>query len=375
MHLGPVTIDGVTVLLRPPRLADGPSWRETALAFEERLSPAFDRDDMDWESAHSPVMWVDTWRAASADARAGGVSYLLVRIDDGSERVVGHFLMAGRDHRTGGAEISTWAADVPSTVSAWAQLTTVLSAFDGNPAIPHALAPAAVSNVGANRFAESMGWTQLQTRRALRRYGGQVSDHHIWFLANTAEYRDWARRRLSDIPVTRAPFTPPAPHIPSAEYLAAWLRFVAIRARLRLGTLRRETTAQSALEIPSGSGEVARIERGDSGQYRVTIGGRPAGSVDVYSDIGTSTTELVPRLTQWVSDSARVAVVSGLAGHLAQAPAVSRRTTVVAQESDATLADRLATLGFADEGAAPAALGEDGPPRRMWTRLRNPDVK
>ncbi|MGH3956915.1 MAG: GNAT family N-acetyltransferase [Mycobacterium sp.] len=372
---GPVTIDGVTVMLRAPRLADGPSWRKTALTFTERLSPAFNRDDMDWESAHSPVIWVDTWRSALADARAGGVSYLLVRIDKGIERVLGHFSMTGTDPRTGGAEISTWAVDVPAAVSRWAQLTTVLSAFEGNPAIPHALAPTAVSNVRANRFSRSMGWNQLQIRRALRPYDGQVSDHHMWILANTAEYRDWVKHQLSEISITRTSLTPTGVRRPDAEYLVAWARFAAIRTRQRIGTALRTTPPEPAFEIPSTSEEVVQIEPAGRGRYRVTVAARPGGSIDVYSDVGTSTTELVPRFESLISDDARVSALSALASHLTARPDRSRRTVIAVSDVDTILADRLATLGFIDEGDAPPTLGDDGGTLRMWTLLAHPHPK
>lgn len=375
MDRGPVTIDGVTVRLRAPRLADGPSWRKTALTFAERLSPAFNRDDMDWESAHSAVIWVDTWRSARADARAGGVSYLLLRIDGGAERVVGHFSMTGTDPRTGGAEISSWAADVPSAVSTWAQLTTVLSAFEENPAIPHALAPTAVSNVRANRFSHSMGWTQLQTRRALRTYDGQVSDHHMWILANTAGYRAWARRRLSEIPITRTPSTLPRAGRPGAEYLVAWARFAVIRTRQRIGTALRTTPPERAFEISSTGGEVVQVEPAGRGRYRVTVAARPGGSIDVHSDFGTSTTELVPRFESRISEDARVSALSALAIHLTARPDRPRRTVIAVSDADTALADRLATLGFIDEGDAPPTLGADGVALRMWTLLASAQLK
>ncbi|MFA4081761.1 GNAT family N-acetyltransferase [Mycobacteroides salmoniphilum] len=372
---GPVTIDGVTVMLRPPRLSDGPSWRATALTFTERLSPAFNREDMDWESAHSPVIWVDTWRSARADARAGGVSYLLVRIDEGAERVVGHFSMTGTDPRTGGAEISTWAVDVPSAVSTWAQLTTVLSAFEENPAIPHALAPTATSNVRANRFSHSMGWTQLQTRRALRTYDGRVSDHHMWILANTAEYRDSARHRLTEIPIARTPLTSSRARLPDAEYLTAWARFAVIRTRQLIGAALRTTPTETAFEIPSASGEVVQVEPAGRGRYRVTVAARPGGSIEVHSDVGTSTTELVPRFESRISDDVRVSALSALASHLAARPDRSRRTVVAVSAVDTILADRLATLGFIDEGDAPPTLGDDGGTLRMWTLVTTPHPK
>ncbi|WP_131822137.1 GNAT family N-acetyltransferase [Mycobacteroides saopaulense] len=372
---GPVTIEGMTVTLRPPRLADGPSWRETALTFTERLSPAFHRDDMDWASAHSPVMWVDTWRSALADARAGGVSYLLVRIDDGAEKVLGHFSMTGHDPRTGGAEVSSWAVDVPAAVSAWAQLTTVLSAFDASPNLPHALAPVAVSNIRANRFSESMGWTQLQTRRALRAYDGQLSDHHIWLLANTADYRDWIRRRLTEIPFLKMDLAPPTSSAPTAEYLTAWARFAVIRARQLVRRRWHAPASVRSFEISSTSGEVIHIEPADRGRYRVLVGGHPGGSVDVHSDAGTSTTELVPRLSSSISDAARISVVSILASHLADRPDGSRRTVVAVRDVDSALADRLAAQGFLDEGEAPPSLGEPGVKRRMWTLLTTAQPK
>lgn len=375
VDLGPATIGGVTVLLRPPRLADGRSWRETALAFTERLSPAFNRDDMDWESAHSPLIWVDTWRSALTDARAGGVSYLLVRIDDGTERVVGHFSMTGTDPRTGGAEISSWAVDVPSAVSGWAQLVTVLSAFEGNPAIPHALAPVAVANIRANRFCESMGWTQLQTRRALRKYDGQISDHHMWVLANTAEYRDWVRQRLTEIPVTRTHLAPAVSRRPDAGYLAAWVRFAAIRARQRIRATLRPAPTESSLENSTAHGEVVHVAPAGRRQFRVAVAERTAGLIDVYVDVGTSTTELVPRFEPWVSRDAGACALSALASHVAALPGGSRRTVIAVGGGDSTLADQLARRGFIDEGEAPPTLGDDGAARRMWTLLAGPRPK
>ncbi|MBA0047160.1 hypothetical protein [Mycobacteroides sp. LB1] len=325
---------------------------------------------MDWENAHSPVMWAYTWRTALADARAGGVSYLLVRMDDEIERVVGHFFMAGRDPRTGGAEMSTWAADVPPAVSAWALLTTVLSAFEGNPNIPFVLAPAAASNVRANRFFASLDWLQLQTRRALRRYDGQVSDHHIWMLANTSEGRDAVRHRLAEIASTERPFTPSAHRTPSLEYLVAWGRHQAIRTKQVCNVMLQSTPRQTALEISPNSGELVRIEPTAQDRYRVSVAQRPCGSVEVHSDIGTSTTELVPRFSSWAPDNARVSAISALASHLADRPDGSRRTVVAVRDIDTSLANRLASLGFIDEGEAPPTLGEVATPRRMWTLLR-----
>lgn len=325
---------------------------------------------MDWESAHSPVMWVDNWRSALADARAGGVSYLLVRIDKGAETVVGQFAMTGREPRTGGAEISMWSADVPPAASRWAQLTTALSAFEGNPAIPHALVPIGVTNIRANRFAASLGWVQLQTRRALRNYDGQISDHHIWILTNTPEYRDSMRRQLSELPSTRADFEPDAPRAAQPKYITAWGRYLVRRARQRLRTMHQPPPHQSAFEISSASGEVVRLESSFQGRYRVTLARRPAGSIDVHSDIGTSTTELVPRLSSWVPEDTRVLTVSTLASRLADGPFAPRRTVIAVRDGDALLADKLAILGFIDEGDTPPSLGEEGVPRRMWTLIQ-----
>ncbi|MUM17648.1 GNAT family N-acetyltransferase [Mycobacterium sp. CBMA271] len=367
---GPVTIDGVTVALRAPRLSDGPSWRETASRFAARLSPAFGRDDMDWESAHSPVMWADTWRAALGDAKAGGVSYVLVRIDNDTEKVVGQFSVTGRDPRTGGAEISIWSADVSPVVSRWAQLTSALSAFEGNPAIPHALIPVAVSNVRANMFASSLGWTQLQTRHQLRSYDGQISDHHIWILVNTAASRDAMRRQLLALPCARADSQPIAPRASQPLYIAAWGRYLVRRARQRLRTAKDVRPRPPVLEIPSANGEVVRLEPSSHDRYRVTMSERPAGSIDVYSDAGTSTSELVPHISSWVPEDARVAAVAQLARQLAEGPRASRRTVVTIRAGDSAIANDLVALGFIDEGDAPPSLGEEGVPRRMWTLIR-----
>ena len=189
--LGPVEIDGMTVMLRTPRLSDGASWRETNLRYEKRLAPAFGRTDMSWSAAHSPYMWIHTWKQALSDAAQGWVSCLLVHLDGGCEHVVGHLAMAGRHPRTGGTEVSTWTAGVPHTVTMWAQASLIIAGFEANSNIPHAVAPLADQNVPVQRLAQAVGWSKLQTCRKLRMYVGSPPTIRFGFRATPQ--RTWPR--------------------------------------------------------------------------------------------------------------------------------------------------------------------------------------
>ena len=110
-------------------------------------------------------------------------------------------------------------------------------------------------------------------------------------------------------------------------------------------------------------------------QFRVAVAERTAGLIDVYVDVGTSTTELVPRFEPWVSRDAGACALSALASHVAALPEGSRRTVIAVGGGDSTLADQLARRGFIDEGEAPPTLGDDGAARRMWTLLAGPRPK
>lgn len=334
----------MTVMLRKPRLSDGPSWRETNLRYERRLAPAFAHQEMSWPEAHSPYMWVHTWRQALADTARGWVSYLLVHLDSGQERVAGHLVMAGRHPRTGGTEVSTWTAGVPHSVTMWAQTALIIAGFEADPHVPHAVAPLAVQNVAVHRLAQAVGWSRLQTCRRLRIFDGAPSDHEIWFQANSAENLA-ALRGKRDALSNGAPERVRAgrPAIPWSQLLACG--HYELRNRLRRAT-------------PNANSTVS-----------VDISGRPAGVIEISVDPGSSTTELIVRAHADAPEDAFTPDLVKLAARVRAAPAPTRRVVVAARADDLVLIEALAAAGFQGEGPTLPTYGESGITRHLWTYL------
>ncbi|WP_131815839.1 GNAT family N-acetyltransferase [Mycobacteroides franklinii] len=342
--LGPAEVDGMTVMLRAPRLSDGPSWRETNLRYEQRLAPAFAHQDMSWAAAHSPYMWIHTWRQARSDAARGWASYLLIHLEGTRERVVGHLAMAGRHPRTGGTEVSTWTAGVPHAVTMWAQSSLIISGFETNPDVPHAVAPLAVHNVPVQRLAQAVGWQKLQTCRQLRMFDGSPTDHEIWYQTNSAENLVALRHKRD----TLAGETP----LRGSERPAkiSWGDLLAC-GRYELRNRCRRASAVPKDTVP------------------VTVSGTPIGSIEISVDLGSSTTELIGRPHPGASEDSLTPTIADLAARLTLAPAPTRRIVVAARSDARPLTDILTTHGFQNEGPTLPTFGESGVPRQLWVHL------
>lgn len=342
--LGPVEIDGMTVMLRPPRLFDGPSWRDTNLHYEERLAPAFGHADMPWSTAHSPYMWIHTWKQAHSDAARGWASYLLIQLDGDREHVVGHLAMAGRHPRTGGTEVSTWTAGVPHTVTMWAQAALIIAGFEANPDVPHAVAPLAVDNVPVQRLAQAVGWSKLQTCRRLRVYDGQPTDHQIWYQSNCAENLAALRHKRDALLDNATSGTS------GRRGRVSW-RDVLARGHYELRNCGRRIAAPS------------------NNQVAVHISGKEVGSIEISIDPGSSTTELIARPRPETPEDLLTSTIADLTKQLARDPSSTRRIAVAARGNDQRLIDTLTARGFQSEGLTLPTLGEASVTRQLWAHV------
>ncbi len=339
--LGPVEIDGMTVMLRAPRLSDGASWRETSLRYEKRLAPAFGHTDMTWSAAHSPYMWIHTWKQALSDAAQGWVSCLLVHLDGGREHVVGHLAMAGRHPRTGGTEVSTWTAGVPHTVTMWAQASLIIAGFEANPHVPHAVAPLAVQNVPVQRLAQAVGWSKLQTCRLLRTYDGKPTDHQIWFQSNTPENVAALQHTRDTLPDNATSRTP------ECRTRGSW----------------RDLTARGHYELRNWG---RRAIFATNSRVAVNLSGKTVGYVEISVDPGSSTTELISRPHPGAAEDMLTPTVADMAGRLTHTPSSTRRIVVAARADDQPLIAALAAHGFQNEGLTLPTLGEAAVTRHLW---------
>ncbi len=331
----------MTVMLRTPRLSDGASWRETNLRYEKRLAPAFGHTDMTWLAAHSPYMWIHTWKQALSDTAQGWVSCLLVHLDGGREHVVGHLAMAGRHPRTGGTEVSTWTAGVPHTVTMWAQASLIIAGFEANPNVPHAVAPLAVQNVPVQRLAQAVGWSKLQTCRLLRTYDGKPTDHQIWFQGNTPENLaalQHTRDTLPDNGTTVAA---------ECRTRSSWSDLMA------RGHYELRNWGRRAISAPNS-------------RVAVDLSGKTVGYVEISVDPGSSTTELISRPHPGAAEDMLTPTVADMAGRLTHTPSSTRRIVVAVRADDQPLIDALSARGFQNEGPTLPTLSEAAVTRHLW---------
>lgn len=192
--IGPRRVDGVDVVLRAPRVTDGPSWRRARLLDEARLRPSLARGLDSWDRESSLTAWVERVRDLRAGARDGSVvPYVLATVPGD---VLGEITFA-IDARSGLAELSLWTTrSVPHAVTTWSTATAVLSVLEHPYAVPWVVAPVAVGNPGPSGLLGRAGFEPSGTARLLRPYDGEPADHAILRLENTAATRDHLRDQI-----------------------------------------------------------------------------------------------------------------------------------------------------------------------------------
>jgi RimJ/RimL family protein N-acetyltransferase len=192
--IGPRRVDGVDVVLRRPRLSDGPSWRRARLLDEDRLRPSLSHGDDTWDRQSSLPAWVERVGGQRAAARAGTQVALVLATT--SDEVLGEFTFA-LDERSGLAELSLWTRrSVPREATAWSTAASVLHVLEHPYAVPWVVAPVAVPNPGPTDVLTRAGFEPSATARRLRPYDGVPTDHVVWRLENTATSRARLRDQL-----------------------------------------------------------------------------------------------------------------------------------------------------------------------------------
>jgi RimJ/RimL family protein N-acetyltransferase len=192
--IGPERVDDVEVLLRRPRLTDGPAWRRVRLADESRLRPAFGDPSASWDVQSSLTAWAERVGELRAAARVGSAMPLVIATT--SDDVLGECVFS-IDARSGLAELSLWTArGVSRAVTTWATVIGVLRVLEHPRDVPWVVAPVAAPNPGPARLLAEAGFESSGTARLLRPYGGTPTDHTIWRLENTPQTRDRLRALL-----------------------------------------------------------------------------------------------------------------------------------------------------------------------------------
>ena len=354
------------VELRAPRLADAESWRRVNLDYEHRLRPAFGSPYTDWDEEHSATAWAATWWAAVHDPDVR-IARVLTLADGARDRVIGYQVWAGRDPRTGQAEASTWVAGLPQSyeVTAFFTAACVLDMLNAHADLPFVVAPMAVHNRPPIALAESVGFTYLQTLRRLREYDGRPTDHSIHVLGNTEKSRAGLEAVLASIGAETLSARPA--ERPSREATLGLARHGVRRLRTRIRATRPAAAEDGVLA--TARRDAVRFHPIGRGTYTATVDDRPIGDVGVHVDDGSSTAEIIDRLSGDVSpeDAAAVLVAACRAAADHQE---TRRLTIALADRHAAAHDALTAIGFASEGTTLPTIGDEGSPRESWTRLR-----
>ncbi|MFC6010660.1 GNAT family N-acetyltransferase [Nocardia lasii] len=179
LRLGPVRVDGVTALLRPPRFDDFDAWRRLRLRDRDELEPFWFSSPLTWDQRHSRAQWVRECLAAASEAAAGRRIGTVLEIDG---QFAGQIELVGIDPRTRAAELSVWVdAEVGRRGVTGLAGAMLLDFAFAEASLERVTAPVAVTNVDARRAVRKY-WAR---EAVLTRYfdvGGRRIDHELWAL-------------------------------------------------------------------------------------------------------------------------------------------------------------------------------------------------
>ncbi|WP_024804651.1 GNAT family N-acetyltransferase [Nocardia sp. BMG51109] len=179
-RLGPVSLHGSSVVIRPPRPGDHPHWRRLRMRDRALIEPFWYSSPLEWAARHTERQWIREYLVGRAEARAGRRLPGVIEIDG---RFAGQCELCSFDSRRGTAEMSIW---IDSRVArhGFAGLAAglVLDHGFGMLGLNRVIAPISPGNVAAAHGAAELGFVR---EALLTRYfdaGGARRDHELWAL-------------------------------------------------------------------------------------------------------------------------------------------------------------------------------------------------
>ncbi|WP_280403887.1 GNAT family N-acetyltransferase [Nocardia brasiliensis] len=233
-RLGPVSLRGSTVVLRPPRLADYPYWRHIRLRDRRHIEPFWYSSALDWDARHCGTHWVRECLMIRAEARTGRRLATVIEVDG---RFAGQIELGTIDAATGAAEMGIW---VDATVARHGigGLAAAMLLDHGftRLGLQRITAPISPANVAAAHGAAGVGFRREALMGRYFDVGGARRDHELW--AVTAGDRPpngftghWLARHdapgATPLPV---PTDPAPPGLPKLAMVIAGARFYVGRA-------------------------------------------------------------------------------------------------------------------------------------------------
>lgn len=340
---------GSPLVLRPPRLLDGPSWRATNLRDESDLRPAFGHRIPSWSRSVSHQAWADRVISAEAGAEAGSLVSFVVEWRGAVEGEISYQV----DPRNGLVELSTWMSrSVPRELRRWSSgflLERVLSL----PEVSGVVAPVSLANPRPVDMLQAFGFVRRATVKGLRPYDGCWSDHDIWWLAGN-------RSSVTLVAAEVAASSHAAEHgsstVESPRRARDAVTMVAPAARARLCAFRRRRRgpARQAIDVDV-EGRTVTLRLGGSGL--VEVDGTHVGVADLRHDAGTNALEAWAAVLQNDVVSADAIVVAAIDIATTRG---ARRVSWIARRSSVE-ARAVERAGFTWEGlATPPVDAPDG---------------
>ncbi|WP_406229640.1 GNAT family N-acetyltransferase [Nocardia sp. NBC_01009] len=242
IRLGPATLHGVIVVLRPPRIADYAQWRRIRLRDQRTIEPFWTSSPLDWAARHSGKQWVRECLVVRTQARAGRRLSTVIEV---AGRFAGQIELVSIAPDTGSAELGLWVdADMARHGFGGLAASLILDFAFGAAGLQRLTAPISPANIATSRGAALMGFRREAMMTRYFDVGGARRDHELWAITREAVPPNgftarWITRY--DGPVSAAPATPSAPEgapIPATIVLVATARYYAGRVLHMLDPLR-----------------------------------------------------------------------------------------------------------------------------------------
>ncbi|WP_280266003.1 GNAT family N-acetyltransferase, partial [Nocardia wallacei] len=179
-RLGPLTLRGRTVAVRPPRPGDHPHWRRLRLRDRALIEPFWYSSRLDWAERHTEKQWLREYLVSRAESRAGRRLPGVIEIDG---RFAGQCELCSIDLRRGTAEMSIW-IDSRLARHGFGGVAAGLVIDYGFQTLGLAriVAPISPGNIAAAHGAAELGFVREALMTRYFDAGGARRDHELWAL-------------------------------------------------------------------------------------------------------------------------------------------------------------------------------------------------
>lgn len=186
VRIGPIPVAGHELLLRTPRLADGPNWREARIRERDYIEPWWVTSDQSWAERHTIAVWTSTLLNGRRQALQEAAMPLVVVVDG---RVAGECNLEWVDMSTGMAELGCWFdSQVPDRARIGLTAGRMVLEYGFTELGLHRIvAPICVGNGAAAWAAARIGMSPEGRMAQYLNVGGRRQDHTLW--AATADRR------------------------------------------------------------------------------------------------------------------------------------------------------------------------------------------